>query len=62
MDQALEMMAHLAPLTNHGPIASEALVSLGRADSVVKFVTAYMKRFTSALSATVPRRHLCELA
>ena len=48
MDQALEMMARLAPLTNHGPMAAEALMSLGRADSVVTFVTAYMKRFTSA--------------
>lgn len=48
MDQALEMMARLAPLTNHGPMAAEALMTLGRADNVVTFVTAYMKRFTSA--------------
>ena len=48
MDQALEMMARLAPLTNHGPMAAETLMSLGRADNVVTFVTAYMKRFNSA--------------
>ncbi len=48
MDQALEMMAKLAPLTNHGPMASEALVALGRADKVFAFVEAYKKRFTSS--------------
>ncbi len=48
MDQALEMMAKLAPLTNHGPMAAEALVVLGRADEVPAFVNRYMKRFTDA--------------
>jgi len=52
MDQALEMMAGLAPLTNHGPMAAEALVALGRADSVVAFVEAYKKRFTSNYPAS----------
>ena len=47
MEQALEMMAKLAPLTNHGPMAAEALVALGRADQVVPFVEAYRRRFTS---------------
>lgn len=47
MDQALEMMASLAPLTNHGPMAAEALIALDRAESVVAFVEAYRKRFTS---------------
>jgi len=51
MDQALEMMAGLAPLTNHGPMAAEALMSLGRADTVITFVTAYMKRFKTAYPA-----------
>ena len=48
IDEALEMMTGLAPLTNHGPMASEALVSLGQADRVVAFVSAYKKRFTSS--------------
>lgn len=52
MEQALEMMARLAPLSNHGPMAAEALVALGRADSVVAFVEAYKKRFTSNYPAT----------
>lgn len=47
MEQALDMMARLAPLTNHGPMAAEALVALGRADSVVAFTESYKKRFTS---------------
>jgi hypothetical protein len=54
MEQALEMMAHLAPLTNHGPMAAEALVALGRADAVVAFVEAYKKRFRA--SYPEPRR------
>jgi len=48
MEEALEMMAGLAPLTNHGPMAAEALVALGRADSVVPFTEAYKKRFRSS--------------
>ncbi len=48
MEQALEMMAHLAPLTNHGPMAAEALVALGHAGAVVAFVEAYKKRFRSS--------------
>src|SRR5687768_11760763 len=47
MDQALEMMAGLEPFANHGPMAAEALVSLGRAESIIAFVNAYKKRFTS---------------
>ena len=53
MDQALEMMNGLAQLTNHGPMAAEALVALGRADKVEAFVEAYKKRFTSPYPATV---------
>ena len=52
MEQALEMMAGLAPLSNHGPMAAEALVALGRADSVVAFVETYKKRFTASYLAT----------
>jgi hypothetical protein len=51
MDQALDMMSGLAPLTNHGPMAAEALVALSRAEVVVSFVESYKKRFTSAYPA-----------
>jgi hypothetical protein len=51
MEQALEMMARLAPQSNHGPMAAEALVTLGRPDSVVSFTEAYKKRF----NATYPQ-------
>jgi questin oxidase-like protein len=52
MEEALEMLAGLAPLTNHGPMAAEALVALGRADSVTAFVESYKKRFTAIFPAT----------
>src|SRR5215510_14623218 len=52
MDEALAMLAGLAPLTNHGPMAAEALVALGRADSVVAFVESYKKRFSVIFPAT----------
>ena len=48
MDEALNMMAGLAPLTNHGPMAAEALVALGRSDKVISFVESYKKRFALA--------------
>jgi hypothetical protein len=51
LDQALEMMAGLAPLSNHGPMAAEALVALGRADHVIAWVEGYKKRFTSSYPA-----------
>lgn len=47
LDEALEMMAGLAPLTNHGPMAAEALVTLGRGDQVINFVEGYKRRFVS---------------
>ena len=56
MEQALEMMSGLAPLTNHGPMAAEALVTLGRAGLVVPWVEGYRKRFT--WSAPVAREKL----
>jgi len=52
MEEALEMLAGLAPLTNHGPMAAEALVALGRAESVTAFVESYKKRFTISFPAT----------
>lgn len=48
MDEALQMMSGLAPLTNHGPMAAEALVALGRADRVIPWVENYKKRFVSS--------------
>ncbi len=47
MDEALELMRGLAPLTNHGPMAAEALIALGRSESVLSFVEGYKKRFSS---------------
>ena len=47
MDNALESMSGLAPFTNHGPMAAEALVTLGRAGAVAAWVEAYKKRFDS---------------
>jgi questin oxidase-like protein len=52
MEEALAMLAGLAPLTNHGPMAAEALVALGRAESVTAFVESYKKRFTDSFPAT----------
>lgn len=48
LDEALKMMSDIAPLTNHGPMAAEALVSIGRSDQVIPFVESYRKRFSSA--------------
>jgi hypothetical protein len=46
MDEALEMFARTGPeyaggLANHGPMAAEALVSLGRHESVISWVEKY---------------------
>src|SRR5262245_34725860 len=51
MDEALEMMVKLGPLSNHGPMAAEALVALGRREAVVPFVAAYKKRFSRVYPA-----------
>lgn len=48
MDEALEAMVNLAPLTNHGPMAAEALVSLGHPEKVMGFVESYKRRFNAA--------------
>ena len=47
MDEALKMMSDFAPLTNHGPMAAEALISLERDAQVINFVRSYRKRFSS---------------
>src|SRR5262249_8965379 len=52
MDQALEMLARTGPefgggLSNHGPMAAEALVSMNRADAVTAWVERYKRRLHS---------------
>jgi hypothetical protein len=49
LDEALERLGRFGPefgggLSNHGPMAVEALVRLGRADAVVDWVDAYVGR------------------
>jgi hypothetical protein len=51
LDEALKRMTGLAQLTNHGPMAAEALVMLGRAEKVLPWVEGYMKRFTAKAPA-----------
>ena len=46
MEQALERMVKLAPLGNHGPMAVEALITLGCAEEVSRWIDGYEKRFT----------------
>ena len=48
MDEALQMLAKTGPeyqggLANHGPMAAEAIVAMGRPDSVTKWVEQYSK-------------------
>lgn len=51
MDQALERMSGLAILSNHGPMAAEALIALGRAEQVAAWVEGYKRRFTARYPA-----------
>ncbi len=51
MEQALEMMNGLPALGNHGPMAAEALIALGRPDAVESFIESYKKRFRSSSPA-----------
>jgi hypothetical protein len=53
LDEALEALAGFAPVygagfSNHGPMAAEALVRLGRSDDVAAFVAAYRRRLEPA--------------
>jgi hypothetical protein len=48
MEGALDRLSGLALLTNHGPMAAEALVALGRAGQVGPWVEGYRRRFTNA--------------
>ena len=49
IDEALELLEDTGPefgggLANHGPMASEALIELGRADAVIPWVERYKSR------------------
>jgi hypothetical protein len=45
IDEALEMMSKIGPHFNHGPMAAEALISLGHRERVIPFVEGYKRRF-----------------
>ena len=58
MDEALEMLAQTGPeyqggLANHGPMASEALIAMNRADAVVNWVEKYKKSLQPHPTATL---------
>jgi hypothetical protein len=59
LDLALERLARTGPeywggLANHGPMAAEALVALGRADAVARWVDAYAGRLDPPPTPRVP--------
>jgi hypothetical protein len=59
LDLALERLARTGPefrggLANHGPMAAEALVTLGRSDAVAAWVDRYAVRLEPAPSASEP--------
>ena len=59
MEDALQLLAETGPeyhggLANHGPMAAEALVTLGRFDAVVPWVTRYRKRLDAHPAGTRP--------
>ena len=45
LDEALILMSDVAPLGNHGPMAAEALIALGRKDKVIPFVESFKRSF-----------------
>lgn len=47
MDEALKLITDFAPLSNHAPMATEALVALGRSDRVMPFIESYRQRFSA---------------
>lgn len=47
MDEALKLTVDFAPLSNHAPMAAEALIAIGRTDRVISFIESYRKRFSS---------------
>lgn len=55
MDQALSMLAGCGPefgggLSNHGPMAAEALLALGRGEEVERWVASYRTRLGERLA------------
>jgi len=59
LDRALERFARTGPeywggLANHGPMAAEALVAMGRSDTVARWVEGYAKRLGPPPSAGEP--------
>lgn len=59
LDDALDRLAGTGPeyhggLANHGPMAAEALVRLGRSEAVAPWVDGYRKKLQDALSASRP--------
>jgi hypothetical protein len=59
LDLALERFARTGPeyhggLANHGPMAAEALVTLGRSDAVARWVEGYASRLGPAPAASHP--------
>jgi hypothetical protein len=53
LDEGLSRLAATGPefrggLSNHGPMATEALVRLGRADAVEHWLDGYLKRLEAA--------------
>jgi hypothetical protein len=59
IDDALALLGDTGPefaggLSNHGPMAAEALIQLGRADAVIPWVERYRKRLQPRPEATQP--------
>lgn len=59
LDEALESLARTGPeykggLANHGPMAAEALVVLGRSEAVMSWVESYKKKLQSPLTSNNP--------
>lgn len=55
LDEALEMLSDYGPefgggLSNHGPMASEAICAMGRRDSVLRWVEKYRKQLNSRVA------------
>src|ERR1035441_7925672 len=57
MDESLGRLAATGPefrggLSNHGPMATEAMIRLGRADAIEPWLDGYIQRLESAPRAT----------
>ncbi len=59
LDEALERLHHTGPefegwLSNHGPMAADAMLRLGQGDVLTRWVTAYERRLEEAPTARWP--------